>query len=370
MSENKQTAAAPTKNAVTEFKSGIVKAQETFVSMIINNSKEMALEIDQYQTVCVKNAIAKMMELLVKENLNIKNIDPDNITSILQQISMLRINLSAIPREGYIILRSDKLTRYVDGKQEEYWIKKFEFSLEGDGNDKLLREYGVGVKKVHNCWLIREGDEFTYASFDGLSTVAPKWSPKGYTNKVLGVVYPIEMIDGSVEFHISEREGVVVNLQAHIINNIKMKKKEEMSYEKKEEITSRISSMSLKEILKDAELRKIMSPAWRDPHSQEGMIVRKMRNNATRKIPKDYKNAFVASAYEKTFDDYEQYEEKPTIDQSKVVDAEVDELAGKETINIQSINESVNEKVEPEVVETPQNTQQEGKAKPKAPSFD
>jgi len=105
MSENKQQATAP-KNAVAEYRSGIVKIQETFVGMIIKNSEDMALEMDAYQIVCVKNAIAKMVELTTKENLDIKNIDPNNITGILQQVSMLRINLSAIPREGYIILRS------------------------------------------------------------------------------------------------------------------------------------------------------------------------------------------------------------------------------------------------------------------------
>jgi len=369
MSENKQQAAAP-KNAVTEYRSGIVKIQETFVGMIIKNSEDMALEMDAYQIVCVKNAIAKMVELTTKENLDIKNIDPNNITGILQQVSMLRINLSAIPREGYIILRSENQPRYINGKKEDFWIKKFEFNLEGDGNDKLLREYGVGIKKVHNCWLVREGDDFTYPSFDGLTVIPPKWSPKGSMNKVVRVVYPIQMEDSTTEFHIAEREGVAVNLQAHIINNIKMQKEDKMSFAKKQEISNRIASMSLEAMLTDEELRGIMSPAWRDPHSQEAMIVRKMRNNATRKIPKDYKNSFIASAYEKTFEDYEQYQEKHSIDQSKVVDMEVDELAGSEKIDVQIINQSQNETVEPEVVETPVNAQTEGKGnKPKNAPF-
>lgn len=355
-------------NTVAVYKSGIVKAQETYVGMITQNAQNLALSMDQYQTVCVKNAVTKMFELLNKEGLTLNNIDQNNITMILEQVSMLNINLAAVPKEGYIILRGKPVKRLnKNGVLEEVWVKEFEFSLEGDGNDKLLRKFGVDVKKVHNCWLVREGDEFTYASFDGLTMVPPKWTPKGYTNKVVRVVYPIELMDGTVEFHIAEREGVAVNLQAHIINNIKMKKKEEMSYEKKDGITTRIASMSLEAMLKDEELRKIMSPAWRDPHSQEGMIVRKMRNNATRKFPKDLSNAFVASAYEKTFEDYEQYQESPSVDPTLVVEAEIEQNSGTEQIQITSIDSEVDE--EPTPVETV-NAEPKDKTKAKVVPFD
>ena len=368
MSENKQQTAAPNKNAVVEYKSGLVKTQETFINMISKNAQEMALKFDDYQISCAKNALSKMVELLWKEGLTIKDVNQDNVTDILQQVAMLKLNLSAIPREGYISFRNVNIKD--PNNEKGRWVKVFEFNIEGDGNDRLLRSYGVGVQKVHNCWLVREGDEFTYSSFDGLSVVPPKWSPKGYTNKVIRVVYPIVMEDGQAEYHIAEREGVAVNLQAHIINNIKMLKDEKMPYAKKQEIMKRIATMSLETMLSDEELRGIISPAWRDPHSQEAMIVRKMRNNATRKIPKDFSSSFISGAYEKTFEDYEQYEEKPVIDQSKVVDAEVDELAGSEKIDVQIIDKSVNETVEAEVVDVPVQSKQEGKAsKPKNAPF-
>lgn len=356
-------------NAVKVYQSGIVKAQETYVGMITQNVQNLALSMDAYQTVCVKNAVTKMVELLNVEGLTLNDIDQNNITSILEQVAMLNINLAAVPREGYMLIRNKQVKR-TDPKTKQpvdVWVREFEFSLEGDGNDKLLRKFGVNVKKVHNCWLVREGDEFTYASFDGLTMVPPKWTPKGYVNKVVRVVYPIEMMDGTVEFHIAEREGVAVNLQAHIINNIKMKKKEEMTYDKKEEIKNKITSMSLEAMLKDADLRKIMSPAWRDPHSQEGIIVRKMRNNATRKYPKDLSNAFVASAYEKTFEDYEQYQESPTVDPTLVVEAEIEQNSGTEQIQITSIDSEVDE--EPTPVETV-NAEPKAKTKAKVVPFD
>lgn len=370
MSENKQQAAAPNKNAVVEYKSGLVKIQQLYVDMVTRNAQEMALSYDEYQVNCVRNSLSKMVELLRKDGLTINDIDQNNLTETLETIALLRINMNAVPNEGYLMIRNTKISAWVNGEKKDKWIKEFEFGLEGDGNDKLLRKYGVDIKKVHNYWLVREGDDFTYPSFDGLSVVPPKWAPKGYVKKVIRVVYPIELMDGSVQYLVSEREGATINLQAHIINNIKMQKEEKMSSAKKQEISKRIATMSLEEMLNDDELRGIMSPAWRDPHSQEAMIIRKMRNNATRKYPKEYENVYVKHAYEKTFEDYEQYQDKPSIDQSKVVDAEVDELAGTEKIDVQIIDKSVNETIEAEVVESTVNAQTEGKAsKPKNAPF-
>ena len=57
------------------------------------------------------------------------------------------------------------------------------------------------------------------------------------------------------------------------------------------------------------------------------MILRKMRNNAIKKIPKDFSDAFMAKAYESTFEDYDQYRDD-RIDKEGAVDAEVAEQAG------------------------------------------
>jgi len=323
-----QNKTAP-KNAVTEFKSGLVKTQETFINMLTKAGQEMAMQYDTYQISCARNMLSKMVELLWKENLNIANINSNNITDILQTVAMMRLNPSASPREVYVILRSVKIGAN--------WQKVFEMGVEGDGNDKLLREYGVDIKKVHNCWIVREGDDFTYPSFSGLTINSPTWSPKGYTGKILRIVYPVEMLDGSVEFHIAERESVTINLQAHISNNL-MKNKE-VGDKKKQEILDRIAKKTLEEIFADKEVMDIASPAWRSAHSSEAMILRKMRNNAIKKIPKDFKNSFVEKAYESTFEDYDQYEDKTIIDPEKVVETEFEESAGKENINLEVINE-------------------------------
>ena len=85
--------------------------------------------------------------------------------------------------------------------------------------------------------------------------------------------------------------------------------------------------MTLDQIFEDPDALKIMSPAWRAPHSREAMILRKMRNNAIKKIPKDFSDAFMAKAYESTFEDYDQYRDD-RIDKEGAVDAEVAEQAG------------------------------------------
>lgn len=322
------------KNAVQAYKTGLVKTQETFIKMLEHSGQNMAIQYDTYQLMCARNMMNKMVEILWKDNLTINQINQNNITDILQTVAMLKLNASASPREVYVITRNVKVG--------EKWEKVFEMGVEGDGNDKILREYGVNVAKVHTHWAVREGDEFTYPSFKGLEIVPPTWSPKSYNGKVVRVVYPIEMSDGTVEYHIAERESVTVNLQAHISNNL-MKNKN-IGDKKKQEILDKIAGMTLDELYADKEIMEIASPAWRSAHSREAMLLRKMRNNAIKKIPKDFQNSFVEKEYEKTFDDYDQYRVNP----EEIVDAEFKENAGREPVEIELINE---ESTEEEVVQ-------------------
>ena len=299
----------------------------------------MNLQLSEYQKVCAMNVIAKMQELAVSNNLKLSEINQTNVMQILQQVTMLELNITSVPRECYIIIRSFKTG---DG-----WTKGFEFGIEGDGNDKLLRRYGVDIEKVYPFWLVREGDEFTYPAFKGIEIEPPTWVPKGYVNKVIRVVYPIKNIDGSIQYNISEREEVRINLAAHIKNNVKMNK--EITANKKAEIDKLLATLSMDEMFNNNELLNIMSPAWRDSHSREAMIVRKLRNNCIKKIPKDFANAFTAATYEKTFDDYEQYQDT-RINKEEALEAEVAENIGTETLTI-SANEETGEIIETEVIQ-------------------
>lgn len=346
MAEINQTpnAGPNTPAANRPLKTGLIKVTEQFTNMLVSQAKDLSIDYSTYQTMCIANAIAKMQEVLVSEGITFNEIDQTSVTLILQQVAMLQINLAAVPREGYLILRSEKIG-LKDGTTK--WIKKFEFGLEGDGNDSILRHYGVDVKKVYTPWLVRENDGFEYPGFNGLELTPPKWQPKDYHSKVVRVVYPIEKKDGSVEYHIAEREGVVKNLQAHISNNLMKAKDDRISKDKKDALLKRIANLTLESLINDEECQQWISPAWKNPHSREDMIIRKLRNNAIKKFPKDFKNAYVKNEYEKTFDDYEQYQNNDDIDPN-AINAEVNENVGKEKVEVPFLETTKEKKEEAE----------------------
>ena len=59
-----------------------------------------------------------------------------------------------------------------------------------------------------------------------------------------------------------------------------------------------MKNMTLDALLDAPEFDKYISPAWKEGQSRESMIVRKMRNNITKKYPKNFENAYVAMTYE------------------------------------------------------------------------
>ena len=322
------------------FKTSLAKVQDTFVNMLVNTSQDMNIAYSDDQKVCAMNMISVMNTLLEKEGLNFNQVNQTNVTNILQTVSMLRLNASAQPRECYVILRN---TKQHDGS----WKKEFELGIEGDGNDKILREYGVDIKKVYSPWLVREKDEFTYPAFNGLEVEPPTWRPHDYTSKVILVVYPVLKNDNMVEYLIAEREGVATNLKAHISNNL-MKSK---SYndQQKADILKAIEFMSLDELYNHPQALEIMSPAWKNAGAKESMIVRKMRNNAIKKYPKDFKNAFTASAYENTYEDYDQYKEDERINKEEALEVEVQEKMMSEPLPNEADDEPQNKVPEADV---------------------
>ena len=313
--------AATTGSNQLSFKSstGLGKAQEYYMGEIGTIATNNRVQLDAEQMACGNNMIAAMFNLAAKDGLQLNSFDRNEIIQILQKVTMLRLNVTAEPHECYLITRNQKIGNN--------WGKKFEFGIEGDGNDKLLRKYGVNVAKLHDFWVIREHDKFTYPSFNGLDITPPTWEPKDYYSKVMKVVYPIEKKDGKIEWSIAEREGVTINLLAHINQNV-MKNKD-YTDAAKAKLTERIANMTLDELFADQECLKIMSPAWAAPHSRESMILRKMRNNATRRYPKEFSSAFQELTYAETIDDTPR---DARIDAEQALEAEVEQHAGTEQI--------------------------------------
>ncbi|WP_201024422.1 hypothetical protein [Sporosarcina koreensis] len=303
-------------NQVTEqkqtYSTGLTKISNTFFPMIEEQLTGNGLQMDSYAKQCVMNAISSINAVLDSKNIgwNDEKLDKSNVTANLLTIASLKLNAAANPREVFFSIRN--LKKKIDNK--DVWIKQVEMGIEGDGNDAILSNFGRGVKEVHQYWLVRSEDKFTYPRFKGLEMAPPEWEPTG-RGEVVRVVYPITKSSGQVDYHIAEREDVAKNLIAHINNNLMNEtfgiakdrynasadQKKQIDA-KKREILKKVQELGLK-ALDDEDLQQYISPAWKDPQSRESMIIRKMRNNIVKKIPKDFGNAFVEMTYEQAEDE-------------------------------------------------------------------
>jgi hypothetical protein len=236
--------------------------------------------------------------------------------------------------------------------------------IEGDGNDSILARFGRDIKKVGQFWLVREGDEFEYPKYNGFEVTPPKWTPTG-KGQVVRVVYPIVKNDGTYEYYIGEREDVARNLFAHINNNLmnetfgiaesRFKANDKQSKEikaKKAEILKKARELGLA-ALDDPELEPWISPAWTEYHSREQMIIRKMRNNVVKKIPKDFGNAYIEMTYQDSTDE-----------DLKRVNREITENANTQTIDVQGEVVDETEQGQPDPTEPEKPVQDPPKQEP------
>jgi len=301
------------KKEVKEFKTQLTKVNEVYLPMITNQLENNNITLSEYSKSCVANAISTINNVLDTNGVTWgdASLDTNGITQILLSVAALQLNASANPRECYFQLRNVA----VKNGKETVWKKKVEMGIEGDGFDALVSRFGRGVKKVYPHWLVREDDEFKYPRYVGLELTPPEWQPTG-TGKVVRVVYPIQSTDGCIDYYISERADVKKNLIAHISNNMMNEtfgvcadrykatdaEKQQIA-ERKREILAKAKELDLDSILDSAEFDKFISPAWKEEQSRESMIIRKMRNNVTKKIPKDFSSSFTSEIYNETTDE-------------------------------------------------------------------
>jgi hypothetical protein len=149
---------------------------------------------------------------------------------------------------------------------------------------------------------------FVYPRHKGIEVTPPEWEEKGLSQKVVRVVYPLKLKDGTFQYLIAERDAVKTNLFAHVRKNLtnetfdilkgnnskgKPKTRYDATAEEKKQIDARkeeiFDALKKCETLEDmlsCELAKpYISAAWLD--TPESMFVRKMRNNAVKKYPKN-----------------------------------------------------------------------------------
>ena len=321
MSEEKTTGAVAPK---TRIETELSNTTNKYMQIIKNQMDEGGAEFDAYSGKCVMSAMGAINNLIHGKGKALSELNTSNVNEILIKVATLKLNANAVPRECYFQTRSVN----VGGA----WETQIEFGIEGDGNDAILARFGRDVKKVCQHWLVRSGDKFTYPKFNGLEMTAPQWEPTGQ-GEVIRVVYPIIKIDNTVEYYIAERRDVIKNLYAHISNNLMNetfgfvtgtkkdkngKSVERTRYDatdeekgkiaaKKKEILNIAKSLNdLDKILDSEELAPYISPAWKELQSREEMIIRKMRNNVVKKIPKDFGSTIAAEQYNMMDDTYKE----------------------------------------------------------------
>lgn len=295
-----------------QYATALTKISNTFFPMIETQLDGNGIKMDHYAKQCVMSAISSINAVLDSKNIkwDDKQLDMSNVTQNLLTIASLKLNAAANPREVYFQMRN--INRKI-GKQDN-WIKQIEMGIEGDGNDAILSNFGRDVKEVHQYWLVRSEDKFEYPTYRGIDMEPPMWQPKGKGN-VVRVVYPITKVNGQVEYWIGERDDVARNLIAHVNNNLMnatfgiaesrfkatLDQKKQIDA-KKREITDKVKELGLK-ALDDDTVQQHISPAWKDPQSRESMLIRKMRNNVVKRIPKDFGSAYVEVTYEEADDE-------------------------------------------------------------------
>lgn len=275
-----------------EFTTGLSQWTNIITGLVSRDFEQNGVQYDEYSKQCAMNAMSTIYQLVQNtDKTDMNNINNSNLREVVAQCASLKLNANAMPREVFFQLRS----KQVGGQ----WVKMVEMGVEGDGNDALLRQFGNNVDTVYPVWLVKEGDDFTYPRRRGIEIEPAEWTPKGLSDKTIRVVYPVKLKDGTIDYLIAEREPVRINLIAHIRNNLMnetfgicenrykatAKQKEEIKA-KKDEILSAVRECEKLEDVLNCEIAKpYISAAWLD--TPEAMIVRKMRNNAIKKFPKN-----------------------------------------------------------------------------------
>lgn len=343
---------------------GGLALQNQLLSELDKANQEFGANFTPYGRTCAVNCIAGLVMFCKQNDIEIKDLDPTLLRLQVQNVGFTELNYASIPSEIYFDIR--KTTDENNKKSYTLTIKP-----QGAGNEKLVRKYGVGLKKgvgLHNAILIREGDEFIMPQFDGLKVTPPVYKPKleNANNKVIAVMYPAEKEDGSVEYLIGTRDSVKANLIAQIRQNALYKfvketeyvsKKDGKKYVKKEtdkeardnfyaHVDELASKMSVDEMLDCEELADYINPTYTSGGSKEAMILRKMKNNALKNYPKEYDNSYVADSVRNMFEE----QDKSVLERKNVVatvEAELDEDLNEDVVEDFDVNSTDTTKQEP-----------------------
>ena len=293
-------------NEITTKAKSLMASQEMYVTAISNGLAKIVGKCDQEQITCGYNILNAVNETLAKDGLthNSPEVDKESINNAIKFAMVYRLNTDN--KELFVSTRRIN----VNG----VWKKKIEVKAQYKGTLKILQKYGVGVKKVHTVWVVREGDDFTYPSFKGIEMTPPSWQPKGYSGKILRVVVPVQYEDGYVDYCIAERESVATNIKAQIKQTLLGYKDEN----EKARVLTLMQDMTLDQLLSNETLKKYINDTYIGVMSDE-MIITKLTINAIKRVQVDYGNAFARELMESTYDNAYDYKKSA----SEVIDQEV-----------------------------------------------
>ena len=324
-----------------EFTTALSQWSNEVTGLVRRDYEACGITMDETLSALAASTVLALHDVAEQNKMTLNNINTQSIVKVVKQTVSLRLNPNAFPRQCYFLIRK----KNIGGE----WINVAELGVEGDGHDAMLRNFGAGVKTVYPCWLVKEGDEFTYPKRKGMKMEPPEWEEKGQSSKVVRVVYPILLKDGTEQYLIAERDGVKVNLFAHVRNNLMNetfgicenafkatpKQKEQIKAKKEEVYEALRKCKTVDEMLACEIARPYMSPAWLD--TPESMIIRKMRNNAIKPFPKDM-NAIAKRSmleldetYKASRDEIAEEANVEEFDDAEVIDAEVVEVEGGDT---------------------------------------
>ena len=322
-----------------EFTTALSNWTNAITGLVTRDFEQCGVEFDEYSKRCAMSAMSSIYQLVQNtDKAEMSDLNTSNLREIVEQCASLKLNANAVPREVYFQLRS----KQINGE----WKKVVEMGIEGDGNDALLRQFGNEVAKVHPCWIVKEGDEFTRPKRVGMEITPPSWEQKGLSEKVIAVVYPVQLTNGSIEYLIAERESVKTNLIAHIRNNMMNEtfgvckdrykatpdQKQKIKEMKNQILNDVRTCETLDDMLKCPSAQPYISAAWLD--TPEQMITRKLRNNAIKKFPKDMNSMANHSllqldeGYKASREEITEHEnsEPFEVDEENVVDSEAVEV--------------------------------------------
>lgn len=326
-----------------EFTTGLSNWTNTITGLVSRDFEQCGVSYDEYAKQCAMNAMSSIFQLVQNtDNTDMNNLNTSNLREVVAQCASLKLNANAVPREVYFQLRS----KQINGQ----WCKMVEMGIEGDGNDALLRQFGNNIDTVYPVWLVKDGDDFTYPRRRGIEVEPAEWTQKGLSDKTVRVVYPVKLKDGTVDYLIAEREPVKTNLIAHIRNNLLNEtfgicesrykatpKQKEQIKAKKEEIMATVRECETLEDILNCEVAKpYISAAWLD--TPEAMIVRKMRNNAIKKFPKNL-NSMASSSLLQLDEAYKVAQEEIKENENSqefAVEDEPDAVAESEAVEVET----------------------------------